>query len=367
MNASEQAANSQAANTMVTLADIAARAGVSMSTVSRALNRPGMLPEATEKHVRRIADELGYRPNRAARALSTGLSDLVLVVVPDIANPFFPRLLRAAQRTLIDEGLYGVLIDTSDSPETETQLVHEVARNTHGIINMSSRLEASDLIALAKDQPLTLINREVPGIPGILLDAEAGIQAGLERLVDLGHRRFAYVRGPAVSWSNRRREEAVRGFLSRDAALDLVIIDPGDSTFDGGVLAADAIADSGVTAVQVFDDVMAQGVIHGLLTLGLRIPEDVSILGCDGTLAPSIRGTLATVALDYEKAGSLAAATLIRLRRGLKVPKPHVRVPGSFLPGTTIARASSPQEATGADSTDGVRTATDSPLATTDR
>ncbi|GAA2181225.1 LacI family DNA-binding transcriptional regulator [Brooklawnia cerclae] len=356
-----------AASSMVTLADIAARAGVSMSTVSRALNRPGMLPAATEKHIRRIAAELGYRPNRAARALSTGQSDLVLVVVPDIANPFFPRLLRAAQRTLIDAGLYGVLVDTSDSPETETRLIREVARNTHGIINMSSRLVADDLIALSKEQPLALINREVPGVPGILLDAEAGIQAGLERLVDLGHRRFAYVRGPAVSWSNRRREEAVRGYLARDTTLGLVTVDPGDSTFDGGVLAAESVAVSGVTAVQVFDDVMAQGVIHGLLTLGLRIPEDISVLGCDGTLAPSIRGTLATVALDYEEAGALAARTLIQLRRGVEVPQPHIRVPGSFLPGTTIVQAPSPQEVTGVDSRADVPAGADSPLAATDR
>lgn len=353
-------------NSRVTLADIAARAGVSMSTVSRALNRPRMLPVATEQHIRQIAAELGYRPNRAARALSTGRSDLVLVVVPDIANPFFPRLLRAAQRALIDAGLYGVLVDTSDSPETETRLIHEVARNTYGIINMSSRLQADDLRTLSTEQPLALINREVPGVPGILLDAEAGIQAALEHLVRLGHRDFAYVRGPAVSWSNRRRESAVRDYLARDPSLGLLTVDPGDSTFDGGVLAADQVAASGVTAVQVFDDVMAQGVIHGLLSLGLRIPEDISVLGCDGTLAPSIRGTLATVALDYEQAGMLAARTLIQLRHGLEVPEFHIRVAGSFLPGTTIAQASR-QEITGAETRAELTAAADSSMATTDR
>ena len=218
----------------VTLGIIAREAGVSTATVSRALNHPGMLTPATEQRVRQIAERLGYTSNRAARALSTGLSDLVLLVVPDIANPFFPRLVRSAQRTLMDAGLYGVLVDTADDPDAEARLIQQVGHNAWGMVNMSSRLPGAELTELAGLRPTVLINRQSAGVPSILLDAESGIRAAIGHLLDLGHTRFAYVSGPAVSFSNRRRLSAVHGALSRAPDTGLVVVEPGDSTFDGG-------------------------------------------------------------------------------------------------------------------------------------
>lgn len=322
----------------VTLGIIAREAGVSTATVSRALNHPGMLTPATEQRVRQIAERLGYTSNRAARALSTGLSDLVLLVVPDIANPFFPRLVRSAQRTLMDAGLYGVLVDTADDPDAEARLIQQVGHNAWGMVNMSSRLPGAELTELAGLRPTVLINRQSAGVPSILLDAETGIRAAIGHLLDLGHTRFAYVSGPAVSFSNRRRLSAVRGALSRVPDTGLVVVEPGDSTFDGGVAAADEVLACGATAVQVFDDVMAQGLMHGLLERRVRVPQDISVVGCDGTLAPSIRGTLATVALDYEQVGAWAATTLVAMRDTAHPRIEEISVAGEFLRGDTIGR-----------------------------
>ncbi|MGC3952790.1 MAG: LacI family DNA-binding transcriptional regulator [Propionicimonas sp.] len=325
-----------------TLSVIAKAAGVSTATVSRALNHPGMLLPETVQRVRQLAEQLGYISNRAARALATGQSDLVLLVVPDIANPFFPRLVRSAQRALIDAGLYGVLVDTADDPDTEARLIEQVGRNAWGVVNMSSRLPDDLLTEVATVRPTVLVNRQAAGIPGIMLDAEAGIRSAIGHLLELGHTRFAYVSGPAVSFSNSRRLASVRDSLAENPATQLVLVSPGDSTFDGGVAATDQVLASGATAVQVFDDVMAQGLMHGLLERQVRVPEDVSIVGCDGTLAPSIRGTLATVALDYEYAGAWAAATLLALRDPTGTPPDSTSLSGEFLTGDTIAPPSSP-------------------------
>lgn len=319
-----------------TLSVIARAAGVSTATVSRALNHPGMLLPETVQRVRQIAEQLGYISNRAARALATGQSDLVLLVVPDIANPFFPRLVRSAQRALIDAGLYGVLVDTADDPEAEARLIDQVGRNAWGVINMSSRLPDDALDDLATIRPTVLVNRQAAGIPGIMLDAEAGIRLAIRHLLSLGHTRFAYVSGPAVSFSNSRRVASVRESLGEGPGTEFVLVSPGDSTFDGGVAATDEVLASGATAVQVFDDVMAQGLMHGLLERQVRVPEDISIVGCDGTLAPSIRGTLATVALDYESAGSWAAATLLALRDPRGAAPESTSLAGEFLAGDTI-------------------------------
>ena len=321
---------------VVTLDVIAREAAVSTATVSRALNHPGMLTPATEQRVRQIAERLGYSSNRAARALSTGKSDLVLLLVPDIANPFFPRLVRSAQRALIAAGLYGVLVDTADDPGAEARLIQQIGRNVWGILNMSSRLNGDDLLELARHQPTVLINRQAPGIPSVTLDAETGIRAGIDHLLGLGHTAFAYVSGPAVSFSNADRLRAVRESLDAVAGTSLSVVDPGDSTFDGGVAATDAVLASGATAVQVFDDVMAQGLLHGLLERQVRVPRDLSIVGCDGALAPSIRGTLATVTLDYERAGAWAATTLVSMRQPDGPAAEDATVTGEFLAGDTI-------------------------------
>lgn len=320
----------------VTLSVIARTAGVSVATASRALNHPGMLTPETVQRVRRIAEQLGYISNRAARALATGQSDLVLLVVADIANPFFPRLVRSAQRALLDAGLYGVLVDTADDPDTEARLIDQVGRNAWGVVNMSSRLPDDELTELARMRPTVLINRQATGIPGIMLDAEAGIRDAIRYLLGLGHTRFAYVSGPAVSFSNSRRLAAVQETLAENPATRLTPVSPGDSTFDGGVAATEQVLASGASAVQVFDDVMAQGLMHGLLERQVRVPEDISIVGCDGTLAPSIRGTLATVALDYEHAGTWAVSTLLRLRRPTDTPPAPTSIVGEFLVGDTI-------------------------------
>lgn len=320
----------------VTLSVIARTAGVSVATASRALNHPGMLTPETAQRVRRIAEQLGYISNRAARALATGQSDLVLLVVADIANPFFPRLVRSAQRALLDAGLYGVLVDTADDPDTEARLIDQVGRNAWGVVNMSSRLPDDELTELATMRPTVLVNRQAEGIPGIMLDAEAGIRDAIRYLLGLGHTRFAYVSGPAVSFSNSRRLAAVQATLAENPASRLTLVSPGDSTFDGGLEATAQVLASGASAVQVFDDVMAQGLMHGLLERQVRVPEDISIVGCDGTLAPSIRGTLATVALDYEYVGNWAVSTLLSLRNPANTPPAPTSVAGEFLVGDTI-------------------------------
>ena len=157
-----------------TIADVATAAGVSRATVSRAFGRPGMLRQETVEHVLTVAGRLGYTPNRVAQALSTGRFANLAVVVPDIANPFFPPLIRAAQGRADRAGYAVFLGDADEDPDREDVLLRQLGTQVEGFVLASSRM-ADDLIqAHAERRPLVLINRDVPGIPRVLIDTTRG-------------------------------------------------------------------------------------------------------------------------------------------------------------------------------------------------
>jgi LacI family transcriptional regulator len=298
-----------------TISQVAAAAGVSKSTVSRAFSRPDLITAETIAHVMEVAGRLGYVPNHTARALSTGRAGTVAIVVPDIANPFFPPLIRGAQAAADQAGLSLLLGDSDEDPTREDVLVGKFGPQTDGIVLASSRMTEEQIRAHAERRPLVLINRDVPGLPRVLIDTATGVAAAVEHLAALGHRHIVYVSGPTSSWSNAERRGAVRA-AGRRLGLKVTAVAARRSTYDAGAQRVDAILATGASAVIAFDDLLAQGILAGLAARGVAVPEQFSVIGCDDVLAATMSPPLTTVSAHGGAAGRAAVDLLVSLLNG---------------------------------------------------
>lgn len=293
-----------------TIDQVAATAGVNRSTVSRAFTRPEMLSADTVQRVHAAAERLGYAPNHTARALSTGRHRNIALIVPDVANPYFPPLIRAVQRELdrLDYCLF--LGNTDEDAKQEDKLVGRFAGQVAGMILASTRLPESRIRAHAAIRPVVLINRDVAGIPRVLIDSGTGVEEAVAHLAGLGHRKVAYVSGPSTSWSNRQRLNAVRRAADR-LGLRQVSVPGHVPSFAAGRAVARQVIKTGATAAIAFDDVMAQGLLAGLADTGVAVPDRFAVVGCDDVLGAVTQPALTTVSNRATEAGHAAVSLLM--------------------------------------------------------
>lgn len=293
-----------------TISQVAEAAGVSRATVSRAFTRPDMLSAATVARVVAVAEAIGYVPNQIARALSTGRHGNLALIVPDVANPFFPPLIRAAQ-VEADKLDFCVFLGNSDEkPEQEEKLVGRFSAQVEGLVLASSRLPDERIRAHAARRPIVLINRDVAGIPRVLIDSSVGVAQAVDHLAELGHRRIAYVSGPKSSWSNSERRATVRRRVKAHG-MDLMIVPAQLSSFETGFAAAPHLLEAGATAAVAFDDLMAQGVLAGLAARGVSVPASFSVVGCDDVLGAMTYPPLSSVSNPCAEAGRVAVSLLM--------------------------------------------------------
>ena len=312
-----------------TLTDVAKRAGVSVATASRAFSDPGRRARRPRHKERAAAAELGDD------LPVTNGSRTFAVVVPDIANAVFASLVKSIQ----DQAWHGrhrmVLADTGEEVVREKELLASLAQGTDGIILCSPRLPAEQIRATAGDAPLVVINGEVPETANVLMEVSEGLRQAVEHLFALGHRRVAYVPGPANSWANRQRQAAVARFCE-EWGLELVAVSNQTATVDGGLAAAASVVASGATAVIAYNDLVAIGLQAGARTLGRHCPEDISIVGIDDLdIAAAAEPGLTSVRVAIRRSGSLALELLLEQIGG----KP-IRTEGIHLESQLIVRGS---------------------------
>ncbi|MBM9595448.1 LacI family DNA-binding transcriptional regulator [Roseitranquillus sediminis] len=317
------------------MADLARAVGVSKSTVSRAFSRPDMLNPETVDRIAEVAARIGYRPNRAARALSTGRHGNIGMVVPDIANPFFPPLIRAGQ-VEADRSDFCVFLGNSDEdPEQEDRLVSHFLSQVSGLLLIASRLDEDRIRAYADLCPLVLVNRDVAGIPRILIDSGPAVAEAVRHLHSLGHERIIYVSGPPKSWSEQERRAAAKAEAER-LGMSLTVVPVTKPAYETGLELAPPVLDSGATAAVAFDDITAHGLMTGLSHRGVAIPKDFSLVGCDDVLGARTNPPMTTVTTSSEEAGRCAIAMLLALIAGA-VPQGTLRTISTrlVLRGTT--------------------------------
>ncbi|WP_213452045.1 LacI family DNA-binding transcriptional regulator [Rhizomonospora bruguierae] len=297
----------------VTIKDVARAAGVSPSTVSRALSTPGLVQAATRERVRRAVAELGYHPNRAARGLITGRTGNIGLIVPDLTNPFFPGVVKGVQERARESDYSVFLADTDERAPLEADLVRALGKQVDGIVLCSPRMSEAEVRSVAGETPIVMLNRRVGRIPAVTIDNGEAIRQAVAHLVALGHHRLGYVAGPRVSWSNRERLRALRSTTAATGVelLEVATVVP---QFSGGVAAADLVLAAGVTAVVAYNDLVALGLLNRFAARGLAIPGDISVLGFDDIVfAEMVNPALTTVAQPKEAAGRAGVELLLHL------------------------------------------------------
>jgi DNA-binding LacI/PurR family transcriptional regulator len=295
-----------------TIRDVARAAGVSVSTVSRVFSRPELFRETTRTKVHEAARTLNYSPNRSAASLITGKTANIGLVVPNLANPLFPEMVKAAQRSARERGLAALLADSDDSAEDEEALLHALAKDVDGLIDFSSLLNAERITEVAALRPMVFVNRNVPGHRSVLVDARAGMALLMNYLANLGHTSLLYAPGPQSSWMVHDRLGALTA-AAEEAGIGVEVADWGPATFETGSVVADSVVRGRLpTVVVCFNDVIALGVIARLLQLGLEVPGQVSVTGWGGTkVAGYSTPSLTTLAAPLSVLGTAAVEQLL--------------------------------------------------------
>ena len=299
---------------MARLADVARAAGVSTSTASRALTRPEMVAEPTRRRVLQAADALRFRYNRAARALTTGRTGLIGLVVPTLANPYYSPLVLGAQQAAEELDRHLLLAVSEHSAQREQRLLARLSEQVDGLVMLAPLSSDGELRAISATSPMLLVDRKITGIPSVVVDTAAGVGALADHLLELGHRRIAYIRGPAGTWADCQRCRVV----SARVGDELVLLGPLPPTFEAGLTVADQIPGE-VTAVIAYNSYLALGLLHALGTLGIRIPDDLSLASADD-LAPlgSTTPTVTALRLPIEPAGEVSVRRLCRRADGVE-------------------------------------------------
>ena len=297
----------------VTIRDVARVSGVHVSTVSRTFSAAHLVNPDTRARVLAAADQLGYRPNRAARALSTRRTGNLGLIVADIANPFFPPLVKAAQAQARERDYHLFIADTDERARVEEELVRSMAQQVDGALLVAPRLTNRAITELARDLPLVVVNRRLQGVSGVLMDVGGGARRAVDHLLGLGHREIALVTGPRAAWTSREIERAAEG-IADDRGVLLQRIGPNPPTEEGGRAAAEEVVASGATAVLAHNDLVAFGLAQRGAELGLSVPRDLSVVGVDNShVARYSSPALTTVDMPVAAAGRGSVDLLLQV------------------------------------------------------
>lgn len=303
---------------MVKIVDVAKQAGVSTATVSRVLNGKVFVAEKLRERVETAVAELGYNPNMAARNLRTLRSSKVLLLVPDISNPFFGKVIRGAEQAARQAGFAVVLGDTRNDPAFEDQYATMLARReVDGLIFLGHRLpKPLRKLVAQRTAGVPVVNGCEPapqlGLSSVHID---NVQAGRDAtdyLLGLGHRRIGVVTGPLSSPLSQDRLSGV-GDAMRACPDGVLSVRTGDFSIESGFREARELIGGGATALFCFSDEMALGAMSAIGEAGLVCPGDISVVGFDDVRFASFSApALTTISQPADEIGSRAMELLLR-------------------------------------------------------
>ena len=316
MGGNKIARRARTSGTATSIKAVAERAGVSTATISRALRFPELVTEETRERVMAAVEELGYRPNVAARNLRMRRAHAVIVLVPTITNPFFAPIIRSAERVAAARG-YSVLLGETDEDDRKEKQLAQLALNgqVDGILQLGGRWPSS--YPITQESRTRFVNAcelfDDPVVSSVALDNVAAAEAMTEYLIGLGHSAIGIVAGPGASRLTRDRLIGVERALARIGVRPASVL-TGDYSMQSGADAADRLSalPESPTVVFCFNDEMALGVMHRLAAIGLRIPEDIGVCGFDDIdVARFCAPGLTTMAQPKERIGERAMEILL--------------------------------------------------------
>jgi LacI family transcriptional regulator len=313
---------------MITIKDVAKAAGVSISTTSYALNNKGNVSKEKKDRILRVAKELNYSPNGAARNLKKQKTELVGLFVHDINGPFYNELIRGIQQVTILNG-YELVIFCDSGTKKDSSYNFLSGRRVDGAIIISSTISDDEIMTLSKNGlPIVVLDREITGekVSNVLVDNKNGASNAVMHLIGQGHRDIAFLSGPEETYDNKKRFE---GYLKTLEAN-------GIEFNENMVLYGEFTENSGYEAVTNYlelnkkppgaifssNDEMAIGAVFALRDKGYNVPKDVSVVGFDNLVVSSyITPALTTVKRPMYEMGLLSTHTLFNMLNGSEVNK----------------------------------------------
>lgn len=311
----------------VTIREVAHQCKLSPTTVSMVLNQTasaGSIPEATKQRILQVAQGMGYQPNPFAQALRNRNSHTIGVMVPDIADPYCAQILRGIEDSFSRSNYLPFLVDIqNDSPRFKKYLSVLMGRRVEGLIILANSLSfETELLSApgARKMPVVILGREPESesLSWVATDNEAGTRQALEHLYQLGHRNIAFIRGPEMIIDSHRQWSGVCSFagesgLRLDPRLVVQLSTP-FSSYEGGYERTQQLLALKLpfTAVVAFDDMTAFGCIRALISAGLRVPQDCSVIGFDDIPAAAFYNpALTSVRENMERLASVGAEILM--------------------------------------------------------
>lgn len=322
-----------------TIKEVARLAGVSVATVSRVLNAKGSVREETRDRILEVASRLRYAPNAAARSLTTNQTDTLGVLLPDIYGEFFSELIRGIDSAAQRHGYHVLVSGSHNDREEATAVLRALRGRVDGLILMAPSADALEALRahLPASLPKVLLNAPAQGLPfdSLEVDNRGGAYAMTRHLIRLGHRRIAFIQGPADNHDARERlrgyREAIRG-LGAVIAPELEIA--GDFGEEAGSRAGARILalHPRPTAVFAANDGMAIGCLYALRQAGVRVPEEMALAGFDDIpVARFMSPPLTSVGVPIAKLGALALERLLAAVRDEDAHTPrHETLPASL-------------------------------------
>lgn len=328
---------------MSTIKDVAARAGVSFTTVSHVLNGTRRVSDEARARVERAVAEMGYAPSAVARALKTSETFIFGVLVPNITNPFFAELTRGIEDRCRQTDYSVFLCNSDDEPDTQSRYLQTLLeRRVDGLLLAAAAGEADALVKrLATTRvPTVVVERRIPGLAADLVrvDHDAGARLAVAHLVSLGHQAIACLSGPSRFEVARERTAGWVAGL-REAGLD---IKPewmleGDYSSSAGYDMTRSLLEKGeVTAILAGNDLMAFGALRAAAEMGVSVPQQLSVLGFDGIdMGQYVYPALTSVGYPIRELGETAASVLLE-----RLANPAGETREVVLPPQLVMRAS---------------------------
>jgi DNA-binding LacI/PurR family transcriptional regulator len=330
-----------------TVKDVARAAGVSVTTVSRVLNNPDLVGSEKQELVQRALETLDYIPNQLARSLISRRSKAVGLVVPTISNPVFAPTIEAIERAL-DRAGYAVLIHCCErDPDREFKQVRAlIERGVDGLI-LTGSVHVPELADLLARKKLPFISQDVsvdlPLGPSLALDNAGALQIAIDHLHAMGHRAIAVLTGPVHNTPpiNDRFRSAVERIKAHHLPLPddwLVIAEDYRGTTVKAAAEQLLAREHLPTAIVCTGDILALGVVSAARARGVRVPQDLSIIGCGDTdMGRYVHPALTTVRMPFAEMGELAVDNLMALLDG-RAPPQFMMLPASLVPRESVAR-----------------------------
>lgn len=309
--------------------EVAKRAKVSTATVSRTINDSEKVRPGTAARVRQAIEELNFYPNTHARTLVSGRSRMLGLIISDITNPFFPELVKSFEDQAVERGQEVIIGNTDYNPKRMAGCIRRmVERKVDGVAIMTSEADPALVTELTRRNiPTVFMDTGKTGLhsANIRIDYAQGIHEAMQHLFSLNHRRIAFIAGPMNLESARMRRDAYLSGLKSKGLSDKAMIEKGDHRIEGGAMAMRSLLKlpQRPTAVITSNDLTAIGALGAILHAGLKVPEDISLIGFDDiSFAHLTQPPLTTVILSRTQLAVTAFAALEALIR--KDEGPHV-------------------------------------------